>query len=200
MKLQEFLRSSWPRHNMLSHRKTRRLFTLSLLFFLLTSCMTAVEKTAVPAVPHDTNDEKRLTNASSSIDELCKEVLEKVAQKDIKSLEAMALTEYEFKRYYWPHSEWSRPEVRMPFEFYWGLLHQRSSGALRGTLAKYGEKKFELISVHFAKETMEYQDVKIYPDARLTVRDEEGREREIEMFDSIIELNGDYKIFSYIYK
>lgn len=173
--------------------------------------MTAVEKTAAPVVPkdmkvvepaapvvpQDTNDERGLTYASSSIDELCKEVLERVAQKDLKLLEAMALTEDEFKSYVWPYSEWSRPEVRMPFEYYWGLLHQRSSSELRGTLAKYGGEKFELISVRFAKETMEYQDAKVYRDPRLTVRDEEGREREMEMFGAIIELNGNYKIFSY---
>ncbi len=179
---------------------------LSLLVFLLTSCAVRVEKTIAqeqpvqPEIPDAQLNEMGLADAASSIDELCKEVLERVAQEDIKSLEAMALTEDEFRRFYWPYSEWSRPEVRMPFEYYWGDLHQRSSSALKGVLARHGGKKLEFISVRFSKEAMQYQDAKVHRHPKLTVKDEEGQQQELEIFGSIFELNGNYKIFSYRYK
>jgi hypothetical protein len=147
-------------------------------------------------------DDRGLVNAKSSVDELCKGVLEGIAQNNIKSLEAMALTEDEFKRYYWPLSEWSRPEVRMPFEYYWGDLRQKSNNSLKRMLASLGGKKFELVHVYFGKKTMEFPDAKIniYRDTRLIVDNGEGEEQEIEVFGSIVEVNGQYKIFSYIYK
>jgi len=154
-------------------------------------------KETSPVPLHEIEGEKGLSNAFSSIDELCKEVLEKVAQKDKRYLEALALTEDEFKRYYWPHSDWSRPEVRMPFEFFWGDLHQKSSFKLAGILAKFGGKKFEFVSLRFAEETTEYQDARVHSDPRITVRNEDGKESEVKMFGAIFEMNSKYKIFSY---
>jgi hypothetical protein len=64
----------------------------------------------------------------------------------------------------------------------------------------YGGKKFEFLGVRFAKEAMKYNNATVHRDARLTVRNEEGHEGEVEMFGSILELDGKYKVFSYIYK
>jgi len=175
----------------------RRYAIAGLLFLFLTSCMAGIEKPVAPVVPQDTNKENGLTNARSSIEELCKEVLAGIAGKDRKLLETMALTEDELKRYIWPYSEWSKPEVRMPFEFYRGDLHQKSSFALSGVLAKYGGIKFEFVSARFAKDILTYQNARVHNGARITVRDEQGRVGEIKMFGSVFELNGQYKIFSY---
>jgi len=159
--------------------------------------MAGVDKPLTPVAPQDMQEEQGLVNARPSIDELCKEVLEKVAHKDAKALEALALSEDEFKNYYWPYSKWSRPETRMPFEFIWGDLHQKSSFALAGVLVRYGGKKLEYISVRFSEETVAYNDAKVHGGPVLTVRNEEGKEGDVKMFGAVFELNGAYKIFSY---
>jgi hypothetical protein len=115
-------------------------------------------------------------------------------------LEALALTEDEIKRYVWPYEKHSRPEVNMPFDFWWGELRKKSSFRLTQTLQKFGGKKFELTSVRFAEEAMQYNNATVHRDSRITVRNEEGQESVVEMFGSVFELNGQYKIFSYIYK
>jgi hypothetical protein len=190
------------KHNRFLQVKGRVLFVLFLLFLLLTSCADQGLTNVEPLLDVTSDAEKGLTNARRSIEELCNEILERIAKNDIKSLEAMALTEDEFKRYYWPLSEWSRPEVRMPFEYYWGDLRQKSNNSLRRMLASLGGKKFEFVHAYFGKETMEFTDAKvnIYRDSHLIVDNEQGEEQEIEVFGSIIEVNGQYKIFSYIYK
>lgn len=171
-----------------------------LLCLLLASCSADIYRPIGSLDPQGTEPHIGFVNARSSIDELCREVLGKVAQNDRASLEALALTEDEAKRFVWPYDEHSRPEVNMPFDFWWGDLHKRSSFRLTQSLQKFGGKKFELISVRFAKESMKYNDAIVQRDTHLTVRDEEGREWDVEMFGSIIELKGQYKIFSYIYK
>lgn len=181
-------------------------FILSLLSVVILSCAGMAAKPVVQEQPAPNKiadaqvNAKSLGNASSSVDELCKEVLAKLAQNDIKALEAMALTEDEFKKYYWPHSEWSRPEVRMPFEYFWSDLNQKSSNALKGTLARFGGKNLQMVGIRFAKETMQYQEARVYRNPTLTVRDEEGQEQEVQLFGGIFELNGDYKIYTYRYK
>lgn len=177
--------------------KVKRLSLAGLLLLLLTSCLAGVDKPLAPVVPQDMQNEQGLANARPSIDALCKEVLEKIALKDAKSLEALALSADEFKRYYWPYSRWSRPEVRMPFEFFWGDLHQKSSFALAGVLATYGGKKLDFIRIRFSEEPVAYQNAKVHSGALLTVRNEEGEEGEVKMFGAVFELNSNYKIFSY---
>lgn len=182
--------------------KERALFCSACFFlFLMASCTGGIQKPlSAVAAPESSNSKTLLINARSSMDELCREVLKNVALKDRKALEALALTEDEIKRYVWPYDKHSRPEVNMPFEYWWGDLHKRSSFRLTQTLQKFGGKKFALISIRFAEEPMQYNEGIVHRDTRLSVRDEEGQEWEVEMFGSVFELNGQYKVFSYIYK
>jgi hypothetical protein len=181
---------------LLSGGKGTRLIMAGLALLFLTSCLAGVDKPLAP-VSQDMQEAQGLVNAKPSINELCKEALEKVALKDAKALEALALNADEFKKYYWPYSKWSKPEIRMPFEFIWGDLHQKSSFALAGVLGKYGGKKLEFISVRFSEETVSYSEAKVHGAPVLTVRNEEGEEGEVKIFGAVFELNGHYKIFSY---
>lgn len=175
----------------------RRYAIAGLLFLFLTSCMAGIEKPVAAVVPQDTNNENGLTNAKSSIEELCKEVLDKTAQKDHNGLIALALTEDELKKYAWPYMELSRPEARMPFEYYWGDLQTRSLATLRDIMAHYAGKKFEFISYRFARETWEYGNGKVHRDTVLTVRNDDGQVGEIKVFGSVFELNGKFKLYSF---
>ncbi|NWF75052.1 MAG: hypothetical protein HXY53_00520 [Nitrospirae bacterium] len=143
---------------------------------------------------------EELFNSKSSVEELSNSVLEALMKKDIKVLENLAMTRDEFYKYIWPEIPWSRPKTNMPFEYYWKDLHQKSSTSLRWILSEYGGQKFEFIKIYFAKDKRQYKKLNIYRDSRLIVEDEKGKQKEIELFGSIVELNGRYKILSYIYR
>ncbi len=157
---------------------------LALSLFLITPC----------------EGKERLINAKSSIEAVANSVLKAVTRKDVKSLETLYLTKDEFKRYIWPEIPWSRPERNMPFDYYWGDLNQKSSWALKRVLVRHGGKKYELIRVYFAKGVREYKNFRLYRDTRLIVRDETGKKKELNIFGSIVELNGKFKILSYIHE
>lgn len=176
------------------------LSALAFLLFLVTSCMAEVDKAITPVDSQNMHNEEGLSNTRSSIDELIKEVLEEFARNDRKALEALALTEDEVKRYVWPYDKHSKPGVNMTFEYWWGELHKRSAFRLTQTMQKFGGKKVTLISFRFAEDPMKYNNATVYRDTILTIQDEEGQTWDAEMFGSIFELNGKFKIFSYIYK
>jgi hypothetical protein len=174
-----------------------RFFITALFFLLMTSCMAGVEKTGTPLVPHATDNELGLTNASPSIEKLCKEVLEKIARKDLEGLVALALTEDELKKYAWPYMELSRSGRGMPFEYYWGDLQTRSLSTLNDIMGHYAGKKFEFISYRFERETWEYGAGKVHRDSVLIVRNDDGQVGEIKIFGSVFELNGQFKLYSF---
>jgi hypothetical protein len=159
--------------------------------------MANMDQPVSPVATLDTHHEEGLSNTSSSVDELCKKFLDGLAKKDSKALVSLALTQEEFKTYYWPYTEWSRPEVKMPFDFYWGNHHQKSVVALSNMLAASGGKQLDFLSVHFTKETVAYQDAKVHVAPLLTVRDEEGKEWDLKFFGAVFELYDKYKIFSF---
>lgn len=175
-----------------------RLSILGLFFFLLTSCATTdMEKPAYGVAPQEMTAEKGLSNAKASIEELCKEVLEKMAQRDIKGMHALTLTEDEMKRYVWPYLELSRPGTNMTFERYWGDIQTRSHGSFRDMYDHYGGKKFEFVSYEFKRETWELGSGKVHRDSLLTVRNDDGSVGEIRVFGSVFELNGKFKLYSF---
>jgi hypothetical protein len=58
-------------------------------------------------------------------------------------------------------------------------------------------KEYELISVQFAKPTKYYQGFVIHPDTRLKVKDSAGEELNLNLFGSIIEIKGEFKLYSF---
>jgi hypothetical protein len=155
---------------------------LALLLFLFSSC-----------------NHSGMNNAQFSLEELSQEVLVKLYEKDIKSLENLAVTREEFKKHVWPEMQWSKPEVNMPFDYYWKDIHQKSTWALRKALVEYGGENYNLIRVYFAKGVRKYKNFRLHRDTRLIVKNKTGEEKELNILGSILEMNGSYKILSYIH-
>jgi hypothetical protein len=156
-------------------------FTLSLLLSL---CMCA--------------EKNYLSNACPSVEEIGKQVLEAVRQNDDERLEAMAITEEEYRRYIWPQSPVSKVKKwQEHYDFVWNQQHSRSSHSLRSMLSRYGGKTFKLIRVRFDDETTEHNIYKAYRDTRLIVTKSDGKEVELNLFGSIVEMNGQFKIMSF---
>jgi hypothetical protein len=170
------------------------IFTLLLLFF-------SYAQSALVHAKSVKTESRGLINTKASINELLEILLENIANEDLKSLEALAITEEEYGRYIWPEVPWSQPQMNMPFSYYWGDHYQKSSWALRRVLAKHGGKKYTLIRAYFAKGEREYPEVKLYRDTRLIVKDEKGNEKELDILGSILELKeeGRFKVLSYIH-
>jgi hypothetical protein len=140
----------------------------------------------------------RLSNACDSIEDLGKQVLEAVYNKDIERLKAMAISAKEYENYIWPQSPISKiKKWQEKYDFIWNQQFSKSSLSLRQMLARYGGRQYALVRVRFEDDTTDHTIYKAHRDARLIVRNPEGKEVELNLFGSIVEMDGQFKIMSF---
>lgn len=125
-------------------------------------------------------------------------MLEALAANDTARLEALALSEIEFRTVVWPELPSSRPERGLPFDYAWGDLHQKSTNDLRRLIAREAGRHYDLLAVEFDGESTPYDTYTVHRESRLVVRGEDGAERQVRLFGSILERSGAYKLFSYV--
>jgi hypothetical protein len=130
--------------------------------------------------------------------DLARAMLVALGAKDRPTLEALAVSEREFRERVWPELPSSRPERNLPVEYVWGDLFQKSQGHLRQTLGQHGGRRYVLIDIEFLGETTPYTTFDVSRKAQLRVRDERGEELVIRLFGSVLRSGSEYKIFSYV--
>jgi hypothetical protein len=64
-------------------------------------------------------------------------------------------------------------------------------------LSRYGGKTYKLVRVRFDDETTDHNIYKAHRDARLIVTKSDGETVELNLFGSIVEMNGQYKIMTF---
>jgi hypothetical protein len=139
-----------------------------------------------------------LEHTFASPTDLANAVLAAVARNDRQTLEALALSDREFRERIWPELPASRPERNLPLEYVWGDLHQKSQGHLRQTLGQHGGRRYSLTELKFLGETTSYPTYDVSRKAELRVRNEHGEEQVLRLFGSVLRSGSEYKIFSYV--
>ena len=139
-----------------------------------------------------------LRHTFSSPEALSEAVLLALAAHDADGLENLALSELEFRTAVWPDLPSSRPERGVPFDYAWGDLHQKSNNALRRLISRYGGQRYELVGVRFAGETTPYRTYQVHRETVLDLCDEAGEELTLALFGSVLERDGEFKLFSYV--
>jgi hypothetical protein len=142
-----------------------------------------------------------LSNTFDSIEALAAAVLEGIERNRGSALWSLAINEEEFRGVVWPVLPASRPERNTPFEYTWGALQFKSSNALSTTLAKYQGHRHELVRVEFAAHEQRQRDFGaflVHRDARVLVKKADGNEVWLDLFGSVIERDGRFKVFSYV--
>lgn len=139
----------------------------------------------------------QLENTFESPEAVSQAVLTALEAGDYPTLRSYALSEEEFRDIVWPELPSSRPGRNVPLSYAWGDLNQKATSCLKSLVAERGGRHYELVRVEFEGSTTPYESFLVHRDARLVVRDDEGIERRVDFFGSIIENRGRYKLFSY---
>jgi hypothetical protein len=140
----------------------------------------------------------RLTHTFDSPTQLATAVADALQQRNAERLQALALTEDEFRVHVWPRLPASRSEGGVPFGFVWAQLHSKSRAYLAAVLEEYGGAKLDVVHVRFRGETTDYGAFVVNRDAEVVVRDQDGQKRTVRLFGSMLEQGGRYKLFSYV--
>jgi hypothetical protein len=139
-----------------------------------------------------------LTHPHTSSDALARAVLDGIARRDADALRALSLTEGEFRAHVWPELPAARPERNLPFSYVWGDLRQKSETSLQVLLAKHGGQRYELSGVRFAGDDTKYPSYVVHRESVFVVRDQAGAEQQLRLCGSMLEKDGQWKVFSYV--
>jgi hypothetical protein len=139
-----------------------------------------------------------LTATFDTPEGLAREVLVRLARNDQAGLRALALTHDEFEAHVYPKLPASRPERNTSVSFVWGRLKQQSDLSLAGTVSRYGGRSYTLQEVLFEGETTDYGSFSVRRESVLVVRTPEGTVERIEVFGSMLIMNGHHKVFSFV--
>jgi hypothetical protein len=138
-----------------------------------------------------------LAHTSGSPEALATDVLDALARSDRARLDAIALSEQEFRDHVWPDLPAARPERNLPFSYVWKDLHQKSDISLSRTLATQAGKRYTLQRVTFSGKTT-YAGYVVHRDARVEVTDAGGAPSSLQVCGSFLEKDGVWKVFSYV--
>ena len=89
-------------------------------------------------------------------------------------------------------------DANLPVDYAWGTLRQNSEAHLGRLLEAHGGREYRLVRVRFEGPATPYRTFVVRRAPRITVRDEQGVEREVRLFGSVIERPRAYKLFSYV--
>lgn len=137
-----------------------------------------------------------LTNASSSAEGLARRLLTDLARKDEQSIKALRISKKEFCDCVWPELPSSRlPNVSC--DWAWDQATLNSLSGLSEMMPTHGGQRYELVSLRF-EGTDTYPTYRVHHKTRLTLRDSKGPEKEIRVCGSMLEMNGQFKLFSFV--
>jgi hypothetical protein len=127
---------------------------------------------------------------------LAREFLTALEAKDTDRLGTLPLSEQEFRQEVFPELP---AQGKIPADFVWQDLRQKSGNELRSILSYHGGKPYELEQVSFDGATTPYRTFVVHRKPRLRVRERTtGRHKELALFGSVLEYQGRYKLFSYV--
>lgn len=138
-----------------------------------------------------------LVAAAASPEELVRRFLAALSENDIENVRLLAVTEDEFKTLIYPELPAADPGRNTSAEFVWSMLHTRSESSLHSIMSSVGGRHLWFEEIRFTGETSQYRSYKVHRESLLVLRDEAGDPQTVRLFGSVLELNGQFKIFSF---
>jgi hypothetical protein len=126
-------------------------------------------------------------------------VLRGLDARDTNALNALAVTEHEFRKMVWPKLPAARPGRNIPWDYVWNDLHGKSMMQLQARVNEWQRTDGSAVArVEFTGETTDYETFRVRRDSVVVLRTPGGGESRHRLFGSMIEESGRYKVFSYV--
>ena len=139
-----------------------------------------------------------LEAAASSPMELADRFLDCLAEGDVKGIQQLAITEEEFREIVYPELPAADPIRNTSAEFVWNQLFIRSQSSLYNVIDLLGGHRLTLKDMRFASGSDPHDSYVVHREAILILEDEEGIEHTERLFGSVLELDGQFKIYSFV--
>ena len=167
-----------------------------LLLFGLTALLISVVF-AVQVLVGD-QEPPKLAGSRPSMETLSIDFLQALEGGDEDAIRQLALSKEQFAEFVWPELPASDPSTNLNVDWVWNQMHMRSLVDLSTAVFSNTGRHYDFVDFRFAEEVEEYRTYKVHRDARLKVVDENGEEIELNLFGSVLEMDDEFKIFSFV--
>ncbi len=140
----------------------------------------------------------RLAPTFASLDELAVALRDALRAADVDRLRRLAVTADEFRDVVWPELDAARPERRLSWDFVWSQHELRHERGLARAAGLFGGQDLVVTAVDFTQETRDYPTFRLHRGSVVRLVTPAGASREAEVFASVIEVDGRFKIYSFI--
>lgn len=138
-----------------------------------------------------------LSGGAPSIQALVDRFVDALAARDSAAFRDLVLTRAEFAWLYYPYTRYTAPPYRMAPELLWFQIQNASSRGLGRLLDRLGGQRLEVLGHHCPRPPRVEGPNRIWEGCALRVPSAEGEVTELELFGSIVEREGTFKLVSY---
>jgi hypothetical protein len=139
---------------------------------------------------------RALAGAESSPEALARLFLDDLARDDVEAMKRLRVSKEEFCAYVFPELPASRTPI-VTCDWVWDQATLKCMAEMAHVLKGHRGRRYELVSLRFAA-TEQYASYRVLKSPVVTVRDETGATAEVRLFGSMLELDGQYKLFSFV--
>lgn len=132
--------------------------------------------------------------ARAGLRTLAESVLQALRTSDRAALEQLVLTKSAFCGELWPKLP---PVPNLTCEWVWSAYAPQNAEGLHRLLREHGGRHYTLIRVE-PQRIVSYGEARVYERVRMIVMDESGQQRALRLSGSICELNGTFRVCSFI--
>jgi hypothetical protein len=155
----------------------------------------SVSRFLIVAVVGTINLFAQTSTGAESPEALVKQIFATLERKDSAALQQLAINSDEFKKFVWP--TFTTPPTGTNAEKFSKVYMTSSDVGINDYLKQYGGRKMEVLKVTLNPPTRQNKNYRLLPGAQITLRDETGREKTVNMLGSILERAGRYKVATY---
>lgn len=124
-------------------------------------------------------------------------LLEATSRDDVAALKELRITKDEFCQYVWPELPGSKvPNVSC--DFAWDQATLKSLSGLTRVLDQHRGRKYEFVALRFPGPPERYSSIAVHKAPTVSLRDETGAVHDVRISGSILEMDGQFKLFSFV--
>ena len=138
----------------------------------------------------------QFADAATGRVDLARRFVAALAAHDTNALARLHITRAEFAWLYYPENPISRPPYSLPAGIAWFELHGNSEKGLHRALRAYGGRQLEYRGLDCPNEPMRYGQNVLWTKCSVRVRDEAAVDQRVQLFATIVERDGRFKIAS----
>jgi hypothetical protein len=133
--------------------------------------------------------------APATTEDLVRQILAALEQKDEQALAKLSISEDEYRRYIWPAVSAGNPAARL--DRFYQMYRQGSATGLAAAMKQLGGRKLQLVNITPGAPIRQTRAYRLLAGPAVSVRDSNGQETTVRLPGAVLEHEGTSKVSTY---